>query len=157
MAEANVALKESPGELIFDPTAFPSLTVTVLPAGMTTGCGAGAGTAAGVVDAVGAAPAGAVPSGAGAAGLAEEFIAFPLSLFDGALVLDGAAFDGAAVLLVELEAELEAVSAGLCEQATSVNSRKMESTHSPRERIIFSSETEFVEAKTVIQAGPTCK
>jgi hypothetical protein len=147
MPEASVALKESPGELIFDPTAFPNLTVRVVPAGTTTGWGAGAGVgaAAGAVAVVGAAPGACV----GAAGVAEEFIALPLSVFDGAVfdgavfdgaVFDGAVFDGAAVSLAELDAVLEAVSAGLCEQATSVNRRKMESTHSPRERIIFSSE-----------------
>jgi len=99
--EASVALKESPGELIFDPTDCPSLTVSVVPAGTTTGCGAGALVSA------------------------EEPVAFP-----------PAAFDGAAVLL----AELEAVSAGLLEQATSVNHRKMENTYSARERMIFTSE-----------------
>jgi hypothetical protein len=139
MAEASVALKESPGELIFDPTEFPSLTVRVLPAGMITGCGAGAGTGAAAV--VGAAPRdGTAASGAGVVAAAGEFMVFPLSVFDGALVFDGAAFDGVAVLLAELDVALEAVSAGFREQATSVNNRKMGSKHSPRERIIFSSE-----------------
>jgi hypothetical protein len=61
-AEARVALKESPGELIFDPTEFPSLTVRVVPAGTIIGCGSGA-----------------LVSAAGAAG---EPIAFPLAAFE---------------------------------------------------------------------------
>jgi hypothetical protein len=63
-AEARVALKESPGELIFDPTEFPSLTVRVVPAGTTSGCGSGAL--------------------AGAAGDAGEPIALPPAAFEGA-------------------------------------------------------------------------
>jgi hypothetical protein len=59
-----VALNESPGELIFDPTEFPSLTVRVVPSGTTTGCGSGALVAA--------------------AGDAEEPMAFPPAAFDGA-------------------------------------------------------------------------
>jgi len=95
-----VALKESPGELIFDPTEFPNLTVSVVPAGTTTGCGAGAW------------------------GSAEEPAGLP-----------PAASDEAAVL----PAELEAVSAGLLEQAASVKHRKMDSTYNARERMIFTS------------------
>jgi hypothetical protein len=41
-----VARKVCPVELIFDPKAFSSLTVIVVPAGITTGCGAGAGALA---------------------------------------------------------------------------------------------------------------
>jgi hypothetical protein len=63
-AEANVALKESPGELIFDPTEFPNLTVRVVPAGTTTGCGSGAFLAA--------------------AGDAGEPMALPPAVFEGA-------------------------------------------------------------------------
>jgi hypothetical protein len=143
MPEVRVALNESPGELIFDPNAFPSLTVKVVPAGMTTGCGgAGTGATAGAAAVVGA--------GAGVAGLFEEFVAFPASVFDGVV------FAGAPMLLAEFEAELEVVSAGLCEQATSANSRRIESTHSPRERIMFSSESEFVEAKNCNRSRPKC-
>jgi hypothetical protein len=118
-ADASVALKESPGELSFDPTEFPSLTVNVVPAGTTTGCGSGAGVEAG------------------------ELIAFPPAAFDGA-----AAF---------WPPELDAVSAGLLEQATSVNNRKMDSTYSARERMIFPPKSKMVEAKTVIQPGKVCK
>jgi hypothetical protein len=122
-ADASVALKESPGELSFDPTEFPSLTVNVVPAGTTTGCGSGAGVAAGVE--------------------AGELIAFPPAAFDGA-----AAF---------WPPELDAVSAGLLEQATSVNNRKMDITYSARERMIFPPKSKMVEAKTVIQPGKVCK
>jgi hypothetical protein len=104
-AEASVALKDWPAVLIFDPTDSPSLTVRVVPAGTTTGCGSGAFVSAGVV------------------GAAGEFIAFPPP-----------AFDGAAMLL----AELDAVSAGLLEQATSPNNnRKTDNTYNARERMIF--------------------
>src|ERR1700730_11347607 len=65
--EARVALNDCPVELIFDPKDSPSLTVRVVPAGTTKGCGAGA-TAAGA----------AVPGAAGA------LIAFPPAAFDGA-------------------------------------------------------------------------
>jgi hypothetical protein len=107
--EARVALKDCPVELIFDPKDSPSLTVSVVPAGTTSGCGAGAG------------------GGAGAIG---ELIAFPPAAFDGAVVF--------------WLAELEAVSAGLLEQATSVNNRKMDSTYSARERMIFSSRSKLL-------------
>jgi hypothetical protein len=104
--------------LIFDPTGSPSLTVRVVPAGTTTGCGSGAAVCAG------------------------ELIAFP-----------PAAFDGAAIFWL---LEFEAVSAGLLEQATSVNNRKMDSTYSTRERIILSSEIRLVAAKTVVETGSAC-
>jgi hypothetical protein len=67
MAEASVALNESPGELIFDPTEFPSLTVRVVPAGTTTGCGSGAFLSA--------------------AGDAGEPFALPPAAFEGAAAL----------------------------------------------------------------------
>jgi hypothetical protein len=98
--------------LSFDPTDSPSLTVRVVPAGTTTGCGSRAVVCAG------------------------ELVAFP-----------PAAFDGAAMFW-----ELEAVSAGLLEQATSVNNRKMTGKYSARERIIVSSGIKIVAAKTVIEA-----
>jgi hypothetical protein len=41
-----VARKVCPGELIFDPRASSSRTVIVVPAGIMTGCGAGAGALA---------------------------------------------------------------------------------------------------------------
>src|SRR6202158_3615742 len=44
--EARVALKDCPVELIFDPKDSPSLTVSVVPAGTTRGCGAGGGSGA---------------------------------------------------------------------------------------------------------------
>ena len=76
-AEARVALKESPGELIFDPTDDPNRTVSVVPAGTTTGgAGAGAGAAAGAA--------------------AGELIALPPAL--------PAVFDCAAMLLAEFAA-----------------------------------------------------
>jgi hypothetical protein len=118
-AEASVALKDWPVVLIFDPTDSPSLTVRVVPAGTTTGCGSGAA--------------------AGVAAGAAELIAFP-----------PAAFDGAAMFW---PAELEAVSAGLLEQATSVNNRATDNRYNARERMIFPSNIKFVEAKTVIEGG----
>ena len=119
-AEATVALKDSPGELIFDPTALPSLTVTVVPAGTTMG-GGGAGAATG--------------AGAWVEGAAEELIALPSAEFDGAAMLFESAEPEA-----ELEAVLEAVSAGFFEQATNVSKRKMEIANRARERIVFPSD-----------------
>ncbi len=121
-SEASVALKESPGELSFEPNEFPSLTVRVVPAGTTIGCGAGAGVAA---------------AGAGVAG---ELIAFPPAVFDGADMF----------WLEELEfcpEGLEAVSAGLLEQATSANRKRMDSTNSAREGMIFTSESNLSRSK----------
>jgi hypothetical protein len=147
MPEVSVALKESPGELIFDPTALPNRTVRALPTGTITGCGAGA--AAGADEASVVAEAGAV---AGVAELDGAFIVFPESgVADPEFVVAefaGEVFAGAAALL----AEFDVVSAGLREQATNVTSKKME-IHRARERIRSSSGREFVEAKTLIEAA----
>ena len=86
-----------------------------MPAGTTNGCDCGSG----------AAGAGADVAGADVAGAAGELIALP-----------PAAFDGAAVFWLS---ELDAVSAGFFEQATSVNIRKIDIKYSARERMIFSS------------------
>jgi hypothetical protein len=146
MPEVSVALKESPGELIFDPTALPNRTVRALPTGTITGCGA---AAAGADEASVVAEAGAV---AGVAELDGAFIAFPESgVADPEFVVAefaGEVFAGAAALL----AEFDVVSAGLREQATNVTSKKME-IHRARERIRSSSGREFVEAKTLIEAA----
>jgi hypothetical protein len=88
-----------------------------VPAGTTNGCGSGA--------------AGAGADVADAPG--ELLIAFP-----------PAAFDGAAMSWL---AELDAVSAGFFEQATSVNIRKMDNKYSARERMIFSSRTNLLRPK----------
>jgi hypothetical protein len=163
MPEVSVALNESPGELIFEPTAFPSRTVRVLPTGTITGCGAGAGADVGA-DAASGAAAVAAEDGVAAgdvAGADGEFIAFPESVFIDPEFVDpefagaefaGGLFAGAAVLLVEFAA----VSAGFREHAANVNSRKME-IHRARARMGSSSEREFVEVKTVIEAGQACK
>jgi hypothetical protein len=116
MAEASVALKESPGELIFDPTEFPSLTVRVVPSGTTTGCGSGARVAA--------------------AGDAGERMAFPPAAFEGAAAFPPAAFEGVAAFWL---AASEAVS-GFFEQAARVNNRKMDNAKNARERMVFTSE-----------------
>ena len=73
---------------------------------------------------------------------ADELIAPPPALFA-----------GAAILL----AELDAVSAGLLEQATSVNSTPTDNIYRARERIIFPSEIKVCEVKTLIQEGKVCK
>jgi hypothetical protein len=52
-----------------------------------------------------------------------------------------------------LLAGLDAVSAGLLEQATSVNKRKIDNMYNARERMIFPSNSKLVEAKTVIEGG----
>lgn len=82
-------------------------------------------------------------AGAGDAGVALEPVAFPL--------LPPVPFDPAVL------EELEAVSAGLFEQATSVSKRKIDNAWSARVRIISSSKIKIVFAKTVIQEGRVCK
>jgi hypothetical protein len=64
--------------------------------------------------------------GVAVAGAAGVLIAFPPAAFDGAVM--------------SWLAELDAVSAGFFEQATSVNIRKMDNKYSARERMIFSSD-----------------
>jgi hypothetical protein len=54
-------------------------------------------------------------------------------------------------------AELEAVSAGLLEHATSVSNRKTDSKYSARERIFYPPNQKFIEAKTVIEASAARK
>jgi hypothetical protein len=85
-------------------------------------------------------PAGTIKGcGSGAAGAdvaeapGEVLIAFP-----------PAAFDGAAVSWL---AELDEVSAGFFEQATSVNIRKMGNKYNAREGMIFSSGTKLLRPK----------
>lgn len=122
--EASVAVKLSPTELIFDPTALPSLTVNVVPEGTTTGCGAGAGGAAGAAVDV-AAPDVSVDGAVADVDVElEPFAAFPPAVSGVAAVLP---------------AELEAVSLGLLEQLTSANSRRIDNTCSVRERMEFPS------------------
>ena len=108
-AEARVPLKESPGELIFDPTEFPSLTVRVVPSGMTTDCGSGALVCA--------------------AGDAEEPIALPPAALAGAAAFPPAAFEDPVAFWL---AASEAVSAGFFEHAMSENNRKLDK-HTARE------------------------
>jgi len=149
MPEVNVALNGSPGELIFDPTAFLKRTVRALPAG--TISGGRADSSIGLIAASGAAAVVAEAviaeeeAAAGVAGLEGGLIAFPESVWL------GASFDGAAVLL----AEFEAVSAGLREQATSANSTKQKGI--ANESAYYFTEREFVEGKTIVQAGQPCK
>jgi hypothetical protein len=54
-------------------------------------------------------------------------------------------------------AELEAVSAGLLEHATSVSNSKTDSKYSARKRMIYPSGSKFIEAKTLIEAGEVRK